>query len=294
MDELGGGGSEVRGLEVLVVLHDGHPVGHGGVVGSRRGLAVAEAVDGAGRGHDDAETGRAANGLLAGGQDNVDVPGVEGNLLAADGADTVNDNEGVGANAADELGDTLDVAEDTGGGVNVGDGEELVGLLLEGLLDLLERGTVSDGSLELGGVGAVGFQASSERVGEVTGVQDERVLTPFDQVRGDQVPAEGTTAGNDEGLSGGVGGLEKFANESQGLSEGLDKAGSCVGLTGDVSIFLSDFLSLIFRPLFVFLELSVEGYSRIVAHGVEDRIVELDGTGDEESGVRGLSRHIGS
>lgn len=162
MDELGGGCSEVRGLEVLVVLHDGHPVGHGGVVGGRRGLTVTEAVDGAGRGHDDAETWRAADGLLAGGQHNVDVPGIECNLLAADGADTVDNNEGVGADAADELSDALDVAEDTSGGVNVGDGEELVGLLLEGLLDLLERGAVSDGSLKLGGVGAIGFQASSE------------------------------------------------------------------------------------------------------------------------------------
>lgn len=238
VDELSGGGSEVRGLEVLVVLHDRQPVGHGGVVGGRRGLAVAEAVDGTGRGHDDAEAGRAADGLLAGGQDDVDVPGVEGDLFTADGADAVDDDEGVGADTADKLGDTLHVTEDTGGGVDVGDGEELVGLLLEGLLDLLERGAVSDGGLELGGVGAVGFQASSERIGEVTGVQDERVLTPLDQVGGDHVPAEGTTAGNDEGLSGGVGGLEKLANESQGLSEGLDEAGSCVGLTVDVSIFL--------------------------------------------------------
>lgn len=230
VNELGGGGGEVGGLEVLVVLHDGHPVGDGGVEGRGRGLAGVEAVDGTRGTHDNAESGRAADGLLAGGQDDVEIPLVEGDLLAAYAADAVDDDEGLGADAADELSHAFDVAEDTGGGVDVGDGEELVGLGLEGLLDLLEGGAVSDGGLELGGIGAVGLQASGEGVGEVAGVQDESVLVLFDQVGGHHVPAQGATAGHDEGLRGGVGGLEKFADEGEGLSEGLDEAGASVAL----------------------------------------------------------------
>lgn len=113
VDELGGRGSEVRGLEALVVLHDGDPVGHGGVVGSRRGGTGAETVDGARGAHDDAETGRAADGLLAGSHDDIKVPLVKSNLLATDTAHTVHDDESLGAHAAHELRHTLDVAEDT-------------------------------------------------------------------------------------------------------------------------------------------------------------------------------------
>ena len=244
VDELGRRGGEVRGLEVLVVLHDGDPVGHGGVVGSRRGGAGAETVNGARGAHDDAETGWAADGLLAGSHNDIEVPLVESDLFATDTADTVHDDEGLGAHAAHELRDTLDVAEDTSGGVDVGDGQELVGLLLESLFDLLERGTVPDRCLELGGVGAVGLQASSERVGKVTGVEDERILTLLDQVGGHHIPAQGATAGDDEGLSGGVGGLEKFANEGQGFSKGLDEAGGSVRLAADSLHPLVEFFSL--------------------------------------------------
>lgn len=189
VDELGRRGSEVRGLEALVVLHDGDPVGHGGVVGSRGGGARAETVDGARGAHDDTETGWAADGLLAGSHNDIEVPLVKSDLFAADTAHTVHDDKSLWAHAAHELRHTLDVAEDTGRGVDVGEGEELVGLLLESLFDLLERGTVPDGCLDLGGVGAVGLQASSERVGKVTGVEDERILTLLDQVGGHHIPA---------------------------------------------------------------------------------------------------------
>lgn len=282
MDELGGGRREVRGLEVLVVLHDGDPVGHGGVVGRRRGLAGLEAVYGARGGHDDAETRWAADGLLASGENDVNVPGVEGDLLRANAADTVHDDKGVGADTTDNLSHALDVAEDTGGSIDVGDCDDLVGLLLEGLLDLLKRRTVPDGSLELGGLGAVGLEAGSKRVGKVTGVQDQRFFIPFDQVRSHHVPTEGTTACNDEGLRGGVGGLEKLADEGQGLSEGLDKAGASMTLTGTGQL-----LSMV----------KWEGrfplYSRIVGHRLEHGIIELNGTRDQEGRVRSLGRHVG-
>ena len=178
-----------------------------------------------------AETRRAANGLLAGSEDDIDVPGVESNLLRTDTADTVHNDEGVGTDATDYFGHALDITENTRGGVDVGDGNELVGLLLEGLLDLLERGAVPDGGLDLGGIGAVGLKAVGKRVREVPCVQNESILALLDQVRGHQVPAEGTTACDDEGLRGGVGGLEELAGEAQGLSKGLDEAGSGMALT---------------------------------------------------------------
>ena len=235
VDELGGGRRKVRGLEVLVVLHDGDPVGHGGVVGRRRGLAGLEAVDGARGGHDDAETRWAADGLLAGRENNINVPGVKGDLLGANTADTVHDDKGVGADTTDNLRHALDVAEDTGGGVDVSDGDKLVGLLLQGLLDLLKRRTVPDGSLDLGGLRTVGLNAGSKRVRKVTRVQHQRFLVLLDQVRSHHVPTEGTTACNDEGLRGGVGGLEKLADEGQGLAKSLHKARAGVALTSTVN-----------------------------------------------------------
>lgn len=231
-DELGRGGREVRGLVGLVVLHDGQPVGQGCVVGSRRGLARLEAVDGALRHHQDAETGRAADGLLAGGQDDIQVPSVEGNLLGTDTAHAVDDDQRLGADTADELRNGLDVAQHTRRGVNVGDGDDLVLLLLEGLLDLRERGPLTDRGLELSGTHAIGLQAGGERVTEVASVQDEGVLIPLDQVGGHDIPAQGTAAGDGEGLGAGVGGLEEFAEESQGLAKGLDEGGANVRLAG--------------------------------------------------------------
>lgn len=109
VNELGGRGGEVGGLVVLVVHHDGEPLGDGGVVGAGGGLAVLGDLDGAAGGHDNAETGRAADGLLGSGHDGIEIPLVESDLLRADGADTVDDDESLGADAADQLGHALDV-----------------------------------------------------------------------------------------------------------------------------------------------------------------------------------------
>lgn len=233
-DELGRRRREVRGLAGLVVLHDGQPVGHGGVVGQRRGLARLEAVDGALRHHQDAEARRAADGLLAGGQDDVQVPRVEGDLLAADAAHAVDDDQRLRADAAHELRDGLDVAQHARRGVDVRDGDDLVRLLLEGLLDLRERGPLTDRGLELRGAHAVRFQTGGERVAEVARVQDEGVLARLDQVRGHDVPAQGAAAGDDERLRGGVGGLEELAQEGQGLAKDLDEGGPDVRLAGGI------------------------------------------------------------
>lgn len=235
VDELGGRGGKVRGLVVLVVLHDREPVGDGGVVSAGRGLARLGGLDGAAGCHDDAETGRAPDSLLRSCDDSIEVPLVEGDLLRAHAAHAVHDHEGVGANAAHQLGHALDVREHAGRCVDVCEGDELVRLLLQGLLHLLERGAIADGSLQVRHVGTVCLKALAEGVAEVAGVEDEGVLAALNQVGGDEIPAQCAASGDDEGLRGGVGGLEELADESQGLAEDLDEAGSDVALTGGVS-----------------------------------------------------------
>ena len=232
--ELGCGRGEVRGLAGLVVLHDGHPVGHRGVVAGRRGLAGAEAVHGTAGEHGDAEAGRAANGLLGGRHDSVNAPGVKGDLLAANGAHAVDDDEGVGADAADDFGHGLDVAEDTGRGVDMRDGDHLVVLFFQGLFDLCGRRPLANGRLELRGARAVGLETGREGVGKVAGVQDEGIVTALDQIRGDEVPSQRAGASQDKGLSGGVCGLEELAEEFEGFAKGVHKGGTDMALAGAV------------------------------------------------------------
>lgn len=114
VDELGGWGSEVRGLVVLVVLHDREPVGDRGVVRTGRGLARLGGLDGASRCHDDAETGWAADGLLRSCKDGIEIPLVEGDLLRADTTHAVHDHEGFWADAAHQLCHALNVRKDAG------------------------------------------------------------------------------------------------------------------------------------------------------------------------------------
>lgn len=136
VDELRGRGGEVGGLEVLVVLHDRQPVPNGSIVRGRRGLARLDGLDSAGRPHQDTQTRWGTDGLLATGQDDVDIPRIEGDLLAPNAANTVDGDEGLRADTAHKLGYGLDVVEHTGRGISVGHGNELVGLLLEGFLNL--------------------------------------------------------------------------------------------------------------------------------------------------------------
>ena len=118
----------------------------------------------------------------------------------------------------------------------MGHRNELVGLLLEGFLNLGKRGAVSDGGLDLGNIGAVGLQACGIGISKVAGVKNEGILTLLDQVRGDHIPAKGATSGHDEGLSGGVGGLEELPDHSQGLTKGLDEAGASMALADQEQI----------------------------------------------------------
>ena len=159
------------------------------------------------------------------------------------------------------------------------DRKDLVLLLGQGLLDLGELRSATNLAVELGDVGAVGPQAVGEAIAKVAGAEDEGVLTSLDQVGGDEIPAQGAGAGDDVGLSGGVGRLEKLAGHGEGLAEGVDEAGADMALAADVSMIRSYSRAWCISP--------------VVAHGLEDGIVELDGPGDEQGRVLWLGRHVG-
>ena len=230
--ELRGWGCEVRGLARLVVLHDGDPVGHRGVVAGWRSLAGAETVHGTTGEHENAETGRAADGLLRGRQDDVNVPGVKRDFLATNGAHAVDDDEGVRADAADNFSHGLDVAENTGRRVDVCDSDDLVVLLLQSLLDVCGGRPLADGSLQLCGSHTVSLKAGGEGVAKVAGVQDESIVTAFDEIGGDEVPSERAGAGEDEGLGGRVCGLEELAEEFEGFTKRVHEGRADMALAG--------------------------------------------------------------
>lgn len=158
-------------------------------VGRRWGLAGLEGLDGAAGVHGDGQAGGATKTLLRAGQDDVELPVVEEDFLGADTADAIDDEEGLRGDALNELRQALEVAEDTSRGIHVRDGDELVFLLLERLLDLWELWTAADGRLELCHVRAVGLEAVGKGVGEVPGVQDEGVVAGLGEVGGYEVPA---------------------------------------------------------------------------------------------------------
>lgn len=108
--------------------------------------------------HEDAQAWRAADCLLACGEDDVDIPAVEGDLFTTHAADAVDDDEGFGADFSDDFGDGFDITQHTGGCIDVGDGQDLVFVLCEGVLDLVKRGSIANGGLELRSIDAVGLQ----------------------------------------------------------------------------------------------------------------------------------------
>lgn len=209
--ELGSRRSEIGGFASFVVPHDGQPVRHGSEVAGGWGLALLKALDGTAGDHDYAEARWAADGLLAGGKHDVEVPRIKGKLLGADAADAIDDDQRIWADAAGQGSDRLDICEDAGGGVDVGDGKEFVGFCSQGFLNLVEGGLFANGCLELGDFSTVGFKAVGKGIAKVAGVQDEGFFFALDQVRGYKVPAQCATAGDEERLGGWGCSLEEAA-----------------------------------------------------------------------------------
>ena len=75
---------------------------------------------------------------------------------------------------------------------------------------------------------ALGFIPALQRIADQAGLGTKSHQV---QVGGDKVPTQGTTAGDKEGLCGGVGRLEQLACHGQGLTKDLDEAGSDMALT---------------------------------------------------------------
>ena len=211
------------------------------------------------------------------GEDDVETPVVEADIFGADGTDAVYDDESGGRYAVDEFGEGFDFAEDAGGGVDVGHGEDFVGLFLERGFHGIELWAVADRGFQLRRVDAVSLKAVGEGIGKVAGVQDKDVVARFGQVGGYEVPAEGTAAGDDEGLRGWVAGLEYFAQHLQCLSEDVDKGHADVGFT---AVQLAR------------IETRRGPDSRIVAHGVKNGIVELNWPWYQQRRMRRLVRGL--
>lgn len=145
------------------------------------------------------------------GEHNVELPLVELDLLATDTAHTVHDDQSIRADPVHKFAKRLDLAEHAGARVNVGDGQDLVLLLLQCLLDLVQLWAVADGRLQLCRLCAICLEAVCKGVGKVTGVQDKDVIAGLGKVGGDLVPAEGAGAREDEGLRGRISRLEELA-----------------------------------------------------------------------------------
>jgi hypothetical protein len=170
------------------------PVLHGGEVGRHGGLAVLEGGHGPLAEHGDGQTSGAADGLLACGDNAVELPLVKSDLLASDTAHAVDDEQGIRRDPVHKLGELLELAENTGRGVDVSHGDDLVLLLRQGLLDLGELRPATDGAGQLRDVGAVRLEAVGEASTEVASGKHQDVLIGLDEVCGDEVPAEGTRA----------------------------------------------------------------------------------------------------
>ncbi|KAH0389061.1 PLP-dependent transferase, partial [Aureobasidium melanogenum] len=214
---------------LVLMIRTGHPVLPRAKVGGGRDLAALERLDGTARSHDDAQTSWASNGLLRGSNDTINSPVVKLNLLTADTADTIDNDHCVGADLVDELAEGLDLTENAGRGVDMGDGDELVFLLLQGLLDLVQLGSLSNGSLELGSLDAVCLETIGEAVGKVASVQDQDIITRLSKVGSNLIPSKSTRTGDDKGLRCGILGLEKLAEHGQGLAKCLDKGCADMG-----------------------------------------------------------------
>lgn len=163
VDVLDGGSGEVGGLAGLVGVHDGQPAVPVGVVVGDGGLAGLEDLNGAGGDTHDTETGRSTESLLGGSNDDINAPGIHADLLRADGADTIDNDQGLGGLLADNIGNALDVGENTGGGIDMGDGDGLELLALQGSGNGSQLRGLADGDTEVSDLGTVCLQAIRPR-----------------------------------------------------------------------------------------------------------------------------------
>ena len=91
-------------------------------------------------------------------------------LFGANTADPIDNDKSLWADLVDHIGDLLDLAQHTGRGIHMRDGDQLVFLVLQRLFYLWKLGPVSNGRFQLCSLDTVCLEAVRERVGEVSSV----------------------------------------------------------------------------------------------------------------------------
>lgn len=213
IDEVGWWCAKVGARAGLVRLHDGQPLLPGAIVAVGPRLSRLKGLDSLGRSSKDHEAGWASKALLRSGEDNVNAPVLHPDLLGSHAAHAIEDKDRLGADALDELTQTLGIRKDGRRGVDVGEGDDLVLLRLELRLHLGERGLRANGRLELVDLGTVRFEAFGKAVAKVAAVEHKRILAWLNHVGCDVVPTQRATASGDDRL--GVGRKEDLSAASR-------------------------------------------------------------------------------
>jgi hypothetical protein len=147
------------------------------------------------------KSGRGAQGFLARGQRDVDAPRLLAQLLAADGADTV--DYGQRAVLARDPRDLLDRRAHAGGGIHVGDRDQLRRRTRQRALERAEIRHITERRAHLLDARALALEDRAHAVAEIAGVDHHRALAGIDQVRGRNLHRQRAAARDHERLRAG-------------------------------------------------------------------------------------------
>jgi hypothetical protein len=131
----------------------------------------------------------------------------------------------------DQFGYGFDVAQDSGRRIHVRNSDDFVLVLLQRFLHLILLRSVANRSLQLGSIGAVGLEAIGKRIGKVSRVEDQNVVSGLCQVRCHLIPAQCPGSGNDEWLRCGIGGDEELPEQCERFAKDVDKGHADMRLT---------------------------------------------------------------
>jgi hypothetical protein len=100
---------------LFVVLFDltRKPLVPVGIVRGNRCLSIFNNLESLLTGYDNRKTGRNTKALLRTSDNDIQVPGIETNLLRTDRADTIDNDQGIGRDRLDSFSNSLDIRENT-------------------------------------------------------------------------------------------------------------------------------------------------------------------------------------
>lgn len=179
----------------------------------------------------------------------------------------------------DQLAQCLYLAEHASRCVYVSYGDDLVLLLFQSLLHGVQLRTVTDWCLQLRNLCAVGLKAVSEGVGKVASVEDESLLAWLDQIGSNLIPTESSRSRDYERLRCRVGGLKEFTEHGQCFAKDVDKGHADMRFAMVIKLAQWYKVGGIDVP--------------VMAHSLQNSIVEFNGARNEQGGVRFLVRHFG-